>query len=155
MTKYVRSFKVWFGFFFFLKIILKTAQLFRKHFPSGFSLSLFVYFISVFIKARILLQFLSQAFSILYVFPIFFRFHYFINNNFCLSKNILANKFCTETCLYLHDTKAKVGFSLKENNLTRLKANRFLFIVTDSYTKICEIISRVIKNERSYLCDWR
>ena len=53
--------------------------------------SLFVSFISFFIKARILLQFLSQAFSILY-FLIFFCFHK-CYDNFHLRKNILINKF--------------------------------------------------------------
>ena len=38
---------------------------------SFLSLSLFVSFISFFIKARILLQFLSQVFSILYMFSLF------------------------------------------------------------------------------------
>ena len=56
------------------------------------SISLYPFF-SFFIKARILLQFLSQAFSIFLMFsPIFFRFHKCFNN-FHLSKNILINKF--------------------------------------------------------------
>ena len=43
--------------------------------PISLSLSLFVSFISLFIKARILLQFLSQAFTVLYMFsPFFFVF---------------------------------------------------------------------------------
>ena len=40
------------------------------------SLSLYALFP---LKARILLQFLSQAFNILYVFPIFFRFYKFFH----------------------------------------------------------------------------
>ena len=48
------------------KKLLKTAQLLSEHFPSGFSL--FVSLISFIIKARILLQFLGQAFSIFYMF---------------------------------------------------------------------------------------
>ena len=56
------------------------------------SISLYPFF-SFFIKARILLQFLSQAFSIFLMFsPIFFRFHKCFNN-FHLSKNILINEF--------------------------------------------------------------
>ena len=69
MKKNVRSFKVWLGSLLFIKILLKTAQLFSKHFPSG--LSLFVSFISFFIKARILLELFDQAFSILYMFSPF------------------------------------------------------------------------------------
>ena len=54
------------------KNTIKTAQLHSKHFPSG--LSPFVSFISIFIKARILLEFLNQAFSILYIFSLFSSF---------------------------------------------------------------------------------
>ena len=63
------------------------------------SISLYPFF-SFFIKARILLQFLSQAFSIFLMFsPIFFRFHKCFSN-FHLSKNILINKFFfTEACV--------------------------------------------------------
>ena len=69
MKKNVRPFKVWSGLLLFIKILLKTAQLLYKHFPS--SLFLFVSFISFFIKARILLEFFNQAFSILYMFSPF------------------------------------------------------------------------------------
>ena len=51
------------------KNIIKTPQLLSKYFPSG--LSLFVFFIFFFINARILLEFLNQAFSILYIFSPF------------------------------------------------------------------------------------
>ena len=46
--------------------------LLSQYFPS--SLSLFVSFIFFFIKARILLEFLNQEFSILYMFPHFLSF---------------------------------------------------------------------------------
>ena len=50
-------------------IIHKNAiKKLSKHFPSGLS---FLSFISFFIKARILLQFFSQGFSILYMFSPF------------------------------------------------------------------------------------
>ena len=59
VKKNVWVFKITGGLLLFIKILLKTAKLFSKHFPPGLSL---VSFISLFIKARILLQFLSQAF---------------------------------------------------------------------------------------------
>ena len=67
--KNLRPFKVWLGPLMFTRILLKTAQLLSKHFPSG--LSPFVSFISFFIKAKILPQFLSQAFKNLYMFSPF------------------------------------------------------------------------------------
>ena len=73
-----------------IKMLLKTSQLLSKHFPSGLSLCTFYF---LFYKGKdTLLQFLSQAFNVLYIFfAIFFRFHKFFNN-FHLSKNILVNK---------------------------------------------------------------
>ena len=59
------AFKEWLGPLLFVKILLKTAQLLPRIFLPA---PLFVSFISFFIKARILLQFLSQAFSKLYTF---------------------------------------------------------------------------------------
>ena len=70
MKKNVRPFNVWLGPLLFIKMILKIAQLFSKHFPSG-SLSLFVSFFSFLIKARILLELFDQAFRILYMFSPF------------------------------------------------------------------------------------
>ena len=64
MKKNVRPFKVWLCPLLFIKILLKTAQLLSKHFLSGFFL--FVSFISFFIKAKMLQQFLSRTFSILF-----------------------------------------------------------------------------------------
>ena len=69
MKRNVRSFKVWFGPLLFMKILLKTAQLLSKHFPS--SLPPLYPLLPFFIKARIPLQFLNQAFSILYMFLFF------------------------------------------------------------------------------------
>ena len=69
IKKNVWPFKVWLGPLLFIKILLKTAQLLSKHFPFG--LSLFVSFICFFIKARTLLEFLNQAFNILYMFSPF------------------------------------------------------------------------------------
>ena len=66
MKKNVWPFQEWLGPSFFIKIQLQTAQLLSKHFPPG--LSLFVSFISFFIKARIVMKYLSQAFSILHMF---------------------------------------------------------------------------------------
>ena len=68
---------------------VKTAQLFSKHLPPSLPLGTLNFF---FIKARILLQFLNQVFTMMYVFPIFFCFYkYFIN--FRSSKNLVTNKF--------------------------------------------------------------
>ena len=71
IKKNVRLFKVWLGLLFFTKILLKTGQLLSKHFLSGLSLCI-LYFI--FIKARILLQFLSLVFRVSYMFSSFFSF---------------------------------------------------------------------------------
>ena len=99
---------------YFIRILLKTAQLLSKHFPY-LSLSLFVSFISFFIKRRILLQFLSQFLNVcnssripqpsvqplVYVFLTFFRFYNF-SNNFHLSKNLLRNKcFHWRLCFFI------------------------------------------------------
>ena len=54
---------------------------------------LFASFISFFIKARMLLQFLRQAFIILYMFSLFSFVIINANNNFYLSINILVNNF--------------------------------------------------------------
>ena len=70
VKKNVQTFRVWLSPLLFIKILLKTAQLFSKDFPPALSLSL-CSFISFFIKARILLQFISQAFIILYMFSLF------------------------------------------------------------------------------------
>ena len=90
MKKNVWPFKIWLGPLLFIKILLKTAELLSQHFLSG--LSPFASFISFSIKGRILLEFLNQAFSILYIFSHFLHFHKCFNN-FHLSKNIFINKF--------------------------------------------------------------
>ena len=50
---------------------ISKNNFFKEHLRTTTSVSLFVYSISFFIKARIPLQFLSQAFSILYMFSPF------------------------------------------------------------------------------------
>ena len=59
----VRPFKVWLGPLLFIKMLLNLLNCS----PSIFLPVHLSSFISFFIKARILLQFLSQAFSILYI----------------------------------------------------------------------------------------
>ena len=87
--KNVRPFKVWLGPLLFIKILLKTAQLLSRHFSSG--LSLFVSFISFYEKDASRIPQPSVQ-HLVYVFPIFFRFHKHIST-FHLSKNIFVNKF--------------------------------------------------------------
>ena len=72
----------------FIKILLKTAQLSSMHFALTPSHSL--YPLSFFIKARILLQFFSQAFLILYMFP---PFSFVFINALMTSNNLLTNMF--------------------------------------------------------------
>ena len=91
MKKNVRPFNVWLGPLLFIKIILKTAQLFSKHFPSGF-LSLCILFF-LFHKSKDTSGIVRPSVQdLVYVFAIFFRFHKCFNN-FHLSENILINKF--------------------------------------------------------------
>ena len=114
-----------------------------------FSRSLsFVSFISLFVKVRILLQFLRPAFIILYVLLIFSRFHK-CYDNFHWSKNLPTSKFFHwNMCFLIFLLPWRKGgglFSLKQNNLMRLKTKRFLFILNDNHTEIWEIIFSAIK----------
>ena len=90
MTKNVRPFKAWLGFLLFIKILLKTAQLLPEYFPSGLSLCI-LYFL--FHKSKDTSAIPQPSVQhLVYVFPIFYRFHNCFNN-FHSSKNILINKF--------------------------------------------------------------
>ena len=78
VLKKVRPFKVWLGSWLFIKMLLKAAPLFSKHFPLALSLCIVYY---LFIKTRTLLQFFSQAFIILYMFaPFSFVFAWSLEN---------------------------------------------------------------------------
>ena len=91
-------FKVWLGPLLFIKILLKTAQLLSKHFPSGLSLNI-LYFL--FHKGKYTSAIRQPSVQhLVYVFPFFFRFHKRFNN-FHLSKNILINIFFTETSFFI------------------------------------------------------
>ena len=92
--KNVRPFKVWPGPVLFIKILLKTTQLPSKHFPSGLSLCI-LYFLFHKSKDTSAIPQPSVQYLV-YIFPICFRFHKCFNN-FHLSKNILINKFFSET----------------------------------------------------------
>ena len=74
---------------------------------------------------------------LVYVFPIFFPF-YKCFNNFHLNKSILVNNFFHwNMCFFIvlpPWRKGVVSFSLKWNNLMRLKTKRVLFILTDNHT---------------------
>ena len=95
----VRSCKAWLGPLLFIKILLKTAQLLSKHFPSGLSLCI-LYFI--FHKGKNTSAIPQPSFQhLIYVFPIFFRFHKCFNN-FHLRKNILINIFFSLKHVFLH-----------------------------------------------------
>ena len=73
----------------FIKILLKTAQLLSQHFPSGLSLCI-IYFL--FHKGKDTSAIPQPSVQhLVYVFPIFFRFHKYFNK-FHLKKNIV-NKF--------------------------------------------------------------
>ena len=102
VKKNVKPFKVWLGPLLIKKTLLKTAQLFSKHF---FPLSFFVSFISFIVKETKLLQRLSIH-HLVYVFPIFFRFHKCFNNLHLISLQI---SFFTVTCVslyfYFHGTR--------------------------------------------------
>ena len=73
MKKNVQPFKVWLGPLLFIKILLKTAQLFSKHFPSGLSLCMLYFRFHKGKVASAIPQ--SSVQHLVYVFPIFFRFH--------------------------------------------------------------------------------
>ena len=99
MKKNVRSFKVWLGPLLLIKIQLKTAQLLSKHFPSGLSLCI-LYFLFHEGKDTFTIPQPSVQ-HLVYVFPIFFRFHKCFNN-FHLNKNILINKFFSLKHVFLY-----------------------------------------------------
>ena len=70
--KNVRSFKVWIDPLLFTKILLKTAQLFSKHFPPGISLCI-LYFL--FHKGRDTSPIRQPSIHhLVYVFPHFLSF---------------------------------------------------------------------------------
>ena len=82
--------KVWIGPLLFIKMLLETAQLLPKHFPSGLSLCI-LYFL--FHKSKDTSAIPQPSVQhLVCVFHIFFRFHKCFNN-FHLSKNILINNF--------------------------------------------------------------
>ena len=110
MTKNVRHFKVWLGFLLFIKILLNLLNCSPSIFLLvSLSLSLFVYFI-YFFQAWILLEFLSQAFSILYMFfPIFFRYYKYFDK-FHLTKNILIKKFFSLKHVFRHSFPSVTHF---------------------------------------------
>ena len=114
VKKNVRHFKVWIGPVLFIKILLKTAQLFSKYFPPGFSLYI-LYFLFHKGKDPSANPQLSVH-PFVYVFPIFFHFHKCFNS-FLLSKNLLKNKFFNwNMCFFIFLQpwrKGVVGFSLK------------------------------------------
>ena len=88
--KNLRSFKEWLGPLFFIKILLKTAQLLSKRLSSGLSLCK-LYFL--FHKGKDTSAVSQPSVQhLVYAFLIFFRFHKYFHN-FHLSKNILINKF--------------------------------------------------------------
>ena len=90
IKKNVWPFKVWLGPLLFIKILLKTAQVLSKHFPSDLSLCIFYF---LFHKGKDTSAIPHPSVQhLVYAFPIFFRFHKWFNN-FHLSKNILINKF--------------------------------------------------------------
>ena len=85
----VRPFKVWLDTLLFIKMLLKTGQLPSKHFPS--CPFIFLYFL--FHKGKDTSAISQQSVQhLVYIFPIFFRFHKCFNN-FHLSKSILVNNF--------------------------------------------------------------
>ena len=86
----LRPFKAWLGPLLFIKILLETAQLLPKHLPSGLSLCILYFLFHKSKDTSAIPQ--PSVQDLVYVFPIYFRFHNCFNN-FQLSKNILINKF--------------------------------------------------------------
>ena len=82
----------------FEKILLKTVQLSTKHFPSALSVS----FISFFIKARILLQFLSQASEAVtggvFQEKVFFEISQFSQGSTCARVSLQLKKEALDRC---------------------------------------------------------
>ena len=145
VKKNVWPFRVWVGPLLFIKVLLNCSNVPQAFFSRSLS---FVSFISLFVKARILLQFLRPAFIILYVLLIFSRFHK-CYDNFHWSKNLPTSKFFHwNMCFLIFLLPWRKGggrFSLKQNNFMRLKTKRFLIILTDNHTEIWEIIFSAIK----------
>ena len=114
MKKNIWSFKVWLGSLLFIKILLKAAQLLSKHFSSGLSLRILYFLFQKGKDTPAISQ--PSVQHLVYVFPIFFRFHKYFNN-FHLSKNILINKFFSLKHAFLYSfasiSKGAVGFCLK------------------------------------------
>ena len=74
----------------FIKILLKTVQLFSKHFPSGLSLCIIYFLFHKGKDTSAIPQ--PSVHHLVYVFPICFPF-YKCFNNFHLNKNLLTKKF--------------------------------------------------------------
>ena len=90
MKKNVRPFKAWLGSLLFIKILLKAAQLLFKYFTSGLSLCIFYFLFHKGKDTSAIPQ--SSVQHLVYIFPIFFRFHKCFND-FHLSKDILINEY--------------------------------------------------------------
>ena len=77
MKKNVRPFKVWRGSLLYIKILLKTAQLLSTHFPSDLSLCILYLLFHKGKDTSAIPQ--PSVQHLVYVFPIFFRFHKFFH----------------------------------------------------------------------------
>ena len=134
MKKNVRPFKEWFGPLLFMKILLKTGKLLSKYFPSGLSLCILCFLFHKGKDTSAVPQ--PSVQHLVYVFPIFFRFHKCFNN-FHLSKNILINKFFHwNVCFFIvlpPWSKGVLDFSLK---YAIKKRNLSFFFLTDKHTEI-------------------
>ena len=95
----VRPFKLWLGNLLFIKILSKTVQLLSKHFPSSLSLCILYFLFHNGKNTSAVPQ--PSVQHLVYVFPIFFRFHKCFNN-FHLSKIILINIIFLLKHVFLH-----------------------------------------------------
>ena len=91
MKKNVWPFKEWLGLLLFIKILLKTAQLLSKHFPSSLSLCIFYFLFLKGKDASAVPQ--PNVRHLVYEHLVHLVCSYRCFNNFCLGKNILINKF--------------------------------------------------------------
>ena len=99
MKKNVQLFKAWLGPLLFTKLLLENAQLLSKRFLSALPLCILYFLFHKDKDTSAIPQ--PSVQHLLYVFPIFFRFHKCFNN-FHLSKNIFINKFFYwNMCLFI------------------------------------------------------
>ena len=127
VKKAVQPFKVCLGPLLFIKIPLKTVQLFSKHFPPDPFLCILYFFFHKGKDTSPIPQ--PSVHRLVYAFRIFFCFYKSFNNSH-LSKNLLTNNFFHWSIVFhisTSMTKGSCRFFLEVKQFHVIKTEMFLF----------------------------